>query len=57
MQKYFARPYNDIKDLSGRAKYFWIVFTIKFKRNNQVRNIKKYNGNDEWKRLIVCQSN
>jgi hypothetical protein len=30
-----------IKYLYGRAKYFWIVFTIKLKRNNLRHELKK----------------
>jgi hypothetical protein len=31
-----------ILGIIGRAKYFWIVFTIKLKRNNLRHKLKKY---------------
>jgi hypothetical protein len=36
-------PLSEVKGgLYGRAKYFWIVFTVKLKRNNLRHELKKY---------------
>jgi hypothetical protein len=40
---------NSYMGLYGRAKYFWIVFTIKLKRNNLCHELKNiYVNYHEW---------
>ena len=43
-QKFISTLLSDILTIldHGRAQYFWIVFTIKLKRNNLRHDLKKY---------------